>query len=295
MWILCVSDIHLLSPDVESGALFPRLVWYSVGGQAFYHASRIRIRMRYLETLANLSESGFAWDLVVGLGDITGGWQEEGMVHHSLIPIAREVVEDLGRFAPHLRFVAGNHDTGYGRKGGINTLSLKIWEEMFGNLWWTRQTGEVLLCGIAASLAEAAAQFPKYASMQEDCIRDALNEHRGNPWLLFTHSPFGLGKVGRIIEEHKETLLGCVFGDFHHLRAGRWATRFLQNRKGIFCPSVAPLWSPGGGFLQLFVNTKSGTLRHYTGQVPVVSGRWPRIDSPPHCAAWMAGIPVGLR
>lgn len=262
---------------------------------AFYKSSSDVIDQCYSQTLNGISNLCFGeWDCLVCLGDITCGWNERGIDHPSLFVLASKVSKDLLNFFPNtpLYFLPGNHDTGYGRAGGISLSSLNAWQELFGDLWWARLVKGNLLCGVTSSLASVPPGLKGLRSAQEDFVRDVLRRHHGEPWIFFSHSPFSLGGLERIIREHDKTLQAFVFGDFHNHWAWKIAKKFgLRTKKGIFCPSVAPVWARGGGFVELRLEN-DGSVKSFSGQIPVCQPSWPRINSPIHCLLWMAGYSV---
>jgi len=259
MRIVCFADTHLTVPEPESDSLFPRQLatLNSKAAEELYALMRDEIQLAYSVSLEWLRKNS-PWDLLVHLGDATGGWQERGCSHHSAQKVIRTLASDLVNLGCSFSIVPGDHDLGYSH--GVDPSSVDFWEQTFGNLFWKQKQGDILLIGVSSSIAEYEGT-ERFLSVrrkrQEEFLRDALQKHNG-PWILFSHKPFVLKNFGRQIEGHVGQLQRIVHGHFHDPRKEKllralfriWDRDVVSDR-WVLCPSTAPLWWQGYGALVL--------------------------------------------
>lgn len=273
MQIACIADTHCTVPEMDSGSLFPRQLatLSQEAAERLYAEMREEIQRAYSVSLEWLKNNG-PWDSLVHLGDVTGGYGEQGCHHPSAQRLAREVVADLCGLAPKVRFVLGNHDTGYSHPGslpgsGISLASITFCREIFGDLFWADEEQGLLSVGICSPIAEYNGPDPEILSFkqrQAEFLEDVLSTHKGS-WMLYVHDPFTLKHLAKEIKGHTNQLQRVVRGDFHDprkwklLEAIPWASGSILSRqvalkclrKSAFCPSTAPLWWQGYGLLVL--------------------------------------------
>lgn len=270
MRIACLADTHCTVPEIESNSLFPRQIAALPKEKAedLYNKMREEIQLAYSTCLDWLRRNS-SWDLLVHLGDITGGYKEQGCHYPSAREIVSRVEKDLRDLAPKFRVVLGDHDLGYSHKGslpgsGINAESIAFCRETFGEFFWTEENDGVLSIGICSPIAEYSGSDAKIAQLkreQAEFVGDMLLSHEG-AWMLYTHRPLAVNYLAKQIEGRRKQLLKMVWGHNHDprkatlLRAillGTTTNKVVREclKKSVCCPSTAPLWWHGYGLLTL--------------------------------------------
>jgi hypothetical protein len=269
-----VSDTHLSSPDPNSLSLFPR--WLETlprEKRDELYGLMARETHRAFESALNHLR-GSQPDAIIHLGDVTGGWQEQGMVHPSVHKIARKCRDDLSAIAP-ANFCLGNHDL-----GGVNAASLPesiaACEDAVGPLHWKHKHGDLLSLGICSPIAGYQGKEETVLARQraqESFVIDALREHSGLPWAFYMHDLQPLPHLRPHIAPYMEECQKIVHGHLHNPIAGQLmkarhclvslvkddpVSRALP-RVAKLCPSTAPLWWPG--YRMLDAEWKNATLR----------------------------------
>lgn len=308
MRVTCVSDTHLTVYGMESESLFPK----ALAKMAKTDASELYERMR--------NSLYFAWesvrtevhesspDVIVHVGDVTGGWRESGMITSDVRHLAHQVVVGMSRITPRAFVCIGNHDIGYSHPGslggGMTEDSIFFAEQIFRDLWWKFERDGVLHLGVASPIAEYVGKEESIARRvrtQRQFVGDALSAHDG-PWVLYTHSPWAVGHLSREIEVQVDNLQQVVAGDLHNPSRGTMLRALAKGyvpmakhtrrhavvqalSKTVVCPSTAPLWWPGHGFMNLDIVGDSVRVavrtapRAYSGRLPT--------ESAMRCLAWM--------
>lgn len=306
MRIACLADTHLTVPEIESDSLF-RLQLNAISRQeaeTLYEKMRREVSLASSTAVRWLEKQG-PWDAVVHLGDVTGGYREQGCSHPSCRKIAREIDADLQRVAPRVHYCLGNHETGYSHRGslaggGINVDSIEASRAIFGELFWSYQQQEILLVGLCSPIAEyrgSESAILRLQQDQRDFLRETLALHRG-PWLLFAHNPFTMKNFVKEIKGRTDQLLGMVCGDVHNPRyqkilslgakivrtflpdVSSWKVTLECLGKCIACPSVAPLWWKGYQLLTL--SFEKGRMESQR----VVLDRPPESENLPVSSVW---------
>ncbi len=255
---------------MDSHSLFPRKLASLDQTQAemIYEAIRREIQLAYETALEWLKDNG-PWDLLLHLGDITGGHKAQGYRNPSAQQLAREVIAGLSRVAD-VHCMTGNHDTGYGTidsfiQGGITMQSIDFCNDALGGLFWTEEKEGLLLIGVSSPIAEYNETDRGILQMQKEqavFLGDTLSSSK-SPWMLCIHNPFSLKYFVSQVRGHTQRLQKVVCGDFHdprkwklfratnHLRALLESGVYESLNKCAFCPSTAPLWWRGYGLLVL--------------------------------------------
>src|SRR5687767_5208123 len=102
MRIACVSDTHRMVREPESKCCFPYRMAKIAREQGpeiraeLYEVIRMEVERSYTALLDWLRGAG-SWDMIIHLGDVTGGWQEQGCFHPSAKRLMPETKETLGR------------------------------------------------------------------------------------------------------------------------------------------------------------------------------------------------------
>ena len=275
MKVCFISDTHLTSPEIASKSLFPKRLdkMDPEKASALYERMRMGIEHAYRVCLAWIKEHG-PWDLIVHLGDVTGGYGERGIAHPSVFPLAEEMMHDLSRVSPRVRVAWGNHETGYAgslSQSGITRESVEACERIFGRPFWSETINGLTFVGIATPLAcykGSDAFLCDLKEMQFQFLADTmLPLYDGMPWILCLHTPldtpFAVSDpdIARMVEGQLIGLERVVFGDLHNPLLGKmlcylrsviaprhFPVRFAL-RSGALCPSTAPLWWKGYGLL----------------------------------------------
>ena len=302
MRIATISDTHKTVPETESESLFPGHMKKLPPAQAeeLYHRIRFGIDDAYSTVLEDLGRSKpYA---IIHLGDVVGGYREQGCFHPSAQALSRRMKDDLESISPAY-FALGNHDVGYpgSEEGeGITQKSLEVCENIYGNLWWKIYAGGVLVVGLCSSLAEysGSERFVWLrVSEQRDFFFASLDSWDG-PWALAVHSPFFPTAYAREIEPYLGKLEAMITGDLHSTAAPKILRTLVSPtfvpgnslkvwaacmKKVIPCPSVAPLWSAGSKYLNLSMEAQ---------KIKVEEVRLPAkrliTQNPLRCAWWMA-------
>jgi hypothetical protein len=129
--------------------------------------------------------------------------------------------------------------------------SLKKCQEL-SPLWWSFEIEGLLFIGVCSSLWEPydGADLDEICRLQDEQERFVALTLQTNPeknWVLCTHSPDIRGLM-EVISPYWSTLDGIMFGD-KHSPLGGLIEKIEKGRLAIFCPSSAPLWWRGGGYL----------------------------------------------
>jgi hypothetical protein len=221
--------------------------------------------------------------MILHLGDMVTGEAERGLGHPAACEQARGIMADLHGIAEP-RLCAGGHDLGYGPEG-VNALSLECCKSL-GPLYWTFEFGDLVCIGICSPLlgpsdpcVERLVQPVLQA--QAEFVADTLRANARERWVLFAHSP-NLRGIEMPIRDHVDRLESFVFGDIHSsnigtlLRYGSYASTGVAAaclRRGVLCPSVAPLWNRGGKYLTAEFRDGRFVISHHTVEYP------PHLDS----------------
>ncbi len=309
MRVVCVSDTHLTVDSIDSESLFPKALakMSKLEGKEMYRRMRDGIFFAWESVRTEVRK--FSPDAVVHMGDVTGGWRELGMMNGDVRHLAHQVMADMRRIAPNAFVCPGNHDLGYSHpgslSGGMTEDSVFFAEQIFSDLWWKfEDEGGVLHLGVASPIAEYVGKeesILRLVRAQRQFVGDALSDHDG-PWVLYTHSPLVVRHLSREIEVHEDNLLQVVAGDLHSPSRGTMLRAFAKVcapiakfsrrhtvakalAKTVICPSTAPLWWGGHGFMTLDILDGVPRVdfrkapRAYTGVLPT--------ESATRCLAWM--------
>ncbi len=309
MRVACVSDTHLTVDSIDSKSLFPKALDRMFRADAMEVYDRMRIGMNCAWESVQAEVAKTSPDAIVHMGDVTGGWKESGMMNGEVRHLAHQCVMNMRRVGSQALICPGNHDLGYSHSGslggGMTEESVFFAEQVFRRLWWNfEDEGGVLHLGVASPIAEYTGKeesILRRVRTQRQFVGDSLSTHDG-PWVLYTHSPWVVGRLFQEIEVHRDNLLQVVAGDLHNpargaiLRTlGRCCAPITQHprrqtvakalAKTVICPSVAPLWWGGHGFMTL--NVTNGVVRADVRSAPrAYSGHLPT-ESAVRCLAWM--------
>ncbi len=306
--ILLVSDTHLTSPDPASRSLWPKQMDALPPEEAArtYEAIRQGTSSAFDAVMQWAKDKG-QWDTVIHTGDVTGGWQEKGMVHGSVLDEARKGHAALQALSPVVRYAIGNHDVGYGKQGGLNEIALSNAQATFGPLHWAEEMDETLLIGVASPLAEYEGDDSDIVgrkNTQAEFVGDTLSDHRGR-WMFFGHDPKTPRYFVPQIKDRMKDMGAFVYGDLHIPLAGALYSGAAElshfsskpqsqvfgaaHRKALMVPSTAPLWWGGHGLRTLTV--QDGTVSSELARLPITDAAK---DLPTANAlralAWMRGI-----
>lgn len=274
MQIIGIADAHRSVSEVESLSLFPRRLarlTTTCAAVAYQHIQQ-EVERAYQSALQYLRQQ--QPNLVVCLGDLVGGWQEQGIAHPSAYQLASRTDAELRACGP-IRYCLGNHETGYRHPGslavsGLRVDSLLACVEVFGTPYWHIVTEQLHLIGICSPLAEYEGSEPILRRNQEQQHRfvgDVLAACR-QPWVLCTHNPRAVKPLAPLLRPHLSRLCAVIFGDYHNPRTARrlhhwqrmqpssWCTtagRVFRSclARGICCPGIAPLWWHGYQIMHL--------------------------------------------
>jgi hypothetical protein len=298
MRICCIADTHLTVPEPESASLFPRQIaaLSKEQGREMYTTMQGVIQSAFVYCMQWL-RSNPPWDLLVHLGDVTGGWQEQGCSHQSARKLAEDAKAALVDWveARKIRFVLGNHDMGYSspvslHEKGVNTDSVFACQEIFGDLFWREQGDGILHIGVCSPIAEYKGLDPQITRIRDDqasFVGDVLAGSK-EPWALYTHSPFAPRFFAKEIKGHTGRLVNMICGDFHDPRKGRvmkMAAKFVGFpfnsaviqclKKCAVCPSTAPLWWQGHGLLSLSEHERKIVIKEILLEPLLLSSKIP--------------------
>ena len=277
MKIGCISDTHRTVAEIESNSLFSRQLarFNPDSAKAVYRKIAIDIDRAYYSALRWIG-SNVPWDLLIHLGDVTGGHRGKGFSNPSVQQLAKTVVNDLKSFSGEALFVLGEHELRQYRHPNsftgreINPNDIGACKQVFGELFWAREKQGVLLIGLCSPIAEYQGLNSEILRIQTDqrtFLGDILSGHK-DPWILFTHTLYTPTFFVKEITGHTKNLKTIVCGDVHDPRKGKILKRMNQIlgsfmfkaknqtlteclKKSIFCPSTAPLWWQGYGLLTL--------------------------------------------
>lgn len=295
IWI--ISDTHLTHPALDSHSLFPRQMARIPASKAWQAYDQIRFGIQDAcdQVLRSINNG-----TLIHLGDVTGGWREQGMREDNLQQQAKHHVHLLRKKFDDLRFCLGGHDVGYSHRGslpgsGINVEAVNNCREIFGDLWWLKECEGVCLLGICSPLAnytEKDRGLEKMHCKQERFIDEASHSIDGKPWILFAHDPF----LPRIVRNLLRTQLPNCRAFIHGHRHNPWFTKLFRTlgvlRRDPFlrvshtCPSVAPLWWRGCGMTEVIVDGKMVTIHDKLIDTPA-SVAQPPTASFFRCLWWM--------
>src|SRR3989344_4553718 len=122
--VVCISDTHEMSRDHRSHALFPGYIdsLSAEERQEKYSMFVSTVSECHRQVLAFLKNQRL-WDVLFHFGDVTGGWNEQGLAAPELFEIARQTLVSYRSMTSQVCICWGNHDTGYGHT--IGDLSLE--------------------------------------------------------------------------------------------------------------------------------------------------------------------------
>jgi len=264
--IACISDTHESSPDYLSRSLFPGYIDSLEADRRddVYRALTCVLSHCHDEVvrfLANAKQR--PWDMLIHLGDVTGGWNECGIDHPSVLSLAEKALEKYKSVAHFVGICWGNHDTGYADTiGGLSVESIYACRRL-SPLHWSHYREGILFLGVCSPLmsyyhGEHTNLISDLREEQLAFVAQTLASHKGMPWVLCTHdvdfSPFA-----KVLHPYTDTLIHVLYGDKHSpLGAKLEKVKGYLNplsylsfagmcrRRGTLCPSVAPLWWHGG-------------------------------------------------
>lgn len=293
MKIACVADTHLTVSESESESLFPKQLakMTPIARRVLYTIMRQEIERAFRTTLEWLQTHG-PWDLIVHLGDITGGYGEQGCHHPSARALLIHCRDELQTCAPEVRWCIGNHDTGYGgyklglSSGGLTPESVATCEEELGSLWWSREVEGVMLLGLASPLATYGGPYPSVElsrRLQREFVWETLRTWKGL-FVIFAHTARTAQALAYELGPHVARCLAFIYGDFHDPRKALLA-RGVAPILGVFgnhdlsvlgrylvrsscVPSTAPLWWRGYGLLELTIESGQVAIREIKLQRP---------------------------
>lgn len=298
--IAVIADTHLTSPSPDSQSLFPRQMAKLSSNKANVLYSDLRygigdannfVLQRLLDTPS---------DILIHLGDVTGGWQEVGIHEHSLLELARHNITNWKLTTSDLRFCVGRHDTGYSHRGslphgGLNIRSVELCREVFGDLWWLKEIEGITLLGICSPVAEynkSNERLSKLQSQQEEFLLNANNRIDGKPWILFAHDPFLPKIVSHQLQHQIPNCKAFIHGRLHNPAYTKWLRKLgwlfgrPLLRKSHTCPSVAPLWYHGGGMMELTIDGTMVTIENRFVDLPPSATNVPTASFF-RCLRWM--------
>ncbi len=314
MKIAVVADTQLLSHFRTSRAMFPRKMQMLGERTAavVYRQIVMAIEAATNVVIEWLQATG-PWDLIVHVGDVTSGWKERGIVHHSVIEIAERLMQQFRLLTPRLVVVPGDHDVGYGTLGGgINVEALTACKKIFGPLCRVEVLEEqnLLLIAVCSSLAQYQGNNTEILNIkhaQEELITRTLRAYPKFGWFLCAYHPDTPRWLAPVILPHLSRLRCFTFSHLHMPGAGAlerskailnparlWSPEAqvlgVAHQRSIFCPSVAPVWSAGHRLLTLTIpDHKQGQDWILPNHISLEPTSWTRglpITNPLWCAWW---------
>lgn len=316
MRIGVLSDTHLSSPLAESNSLFPGAIASYPPEKQQAQYDRLRIPCEIAERLVRNRMTEDSLDLVVHTGDMVGGWKERGIRHESVEKVVVDAMENYREAFDNFLAVPGNHDLGYNTSttehgSGINRDAVAFWRRQVGELWWSRDLGNLLLLGIASPIAEYEGEdqgLRAQRNLQRNFLKEKLRDHPGGYVILFIHDASAVKHLADVLEPHLKRIKLLVYGDQHTPRFS-WVMRilgyfglpfaFLQRwrvvtalfRKSVLCPSTAPLWHKGCMYLTLDINPHTAATEATTHKLAIPTP----IEKTPtngllRCAWWMGPL-----
>lgn len=303
--IACTADRHLSVPDFKSLSLFPRQVNIlgSHEGPRFYH--RMVDAIDQANNFVNTLLTQLDLDALIDIGDIFTGWQERGCFHPSVYPLMDEMKEKATLITKVYLPLPGNHDLGYSgsNKGYLMRESLEAWIEKMDSPFWAVPLGGMLHVGICSPFIQehSDSYFQKWKNEQENFLLSAL-EGNENPWILYLHDLSSVAHLQHIISPHLQRLEHVVFADAHD-PAAEWYGKALARLHGVspkiiaratLCPSVAPLWWRGHGYLDIVKMDRTLHIQQHAPDPPAFADQDLPSASRVKCLMWMA-LPRAVR
>jgi hypothetical protein len=299
----CLSDTHETALNWESRSLFPSYI-NSLDRhlrQPTYRRIRDLIHECHTGAINALTRKGKLTALF-HFGDLSGGWQELGLSHPKVRPVAAAALHAYQDLADSVGICWGNHDTGYADiSGKLNLESVQACA-CLSPLFWKRPVGLLLFLGVCSPLLQELSRVDQsqlYALQQDQCdfVRDTLRQHQGQSWILCTHDP-AVGQLAKVAGPHHGDLLAMICGDKHMPWAGKLirAHGYVQrgfaglcHRRAILCPSTAPLWWQGCTYLEGLVEDGRLTLKRRDYATRDLKQRVQRspFSHPHRCLRWM--------
>ncbi len=305
---VCTTDKHLTPPEMESRSLMPGLLARLPQAEA---ARRYEDERQTLLDVHDATMVGLRlmrrWDLHLDFGDLTGGWQEQGLFHDSPYALAEHAMRASWEIADDVAVAFGNHDTGYSDvHGGLSIKSVRACSR-FSPLWWKRELEDVLFVGVCTPLLVGKddtvdERIVEMRREQKAFLAETLSQKGARPWVLCTHD-LKVGSLAWVIEPYMSSLMRCIYGDRHApivdpiMRfSGYLGTDVYAHcrRRSTLCPSVAPLGWRGGGALVGTIDGTRMTLERIS--VPMPAEVAARVEAFPYAtmtgfvrAVWNSG------
>ena len=289
MKIVCIADSHLIPLNMESESFIPGHFESlpETQRQCVYDGARQELWKAFRRVLTSIGDE--KPDVTIGLGDITGGWQEGGYTNDSIVDLAENACASIRRVG-QAYFCVGNHEIGRyslkARKGSMTERSLVANEQIYGPLWWGIRAEDFLLVGVASPLFlyEGMNEYIREEKRkQDDAIRKIVRSHQG-PWIVFAHDLSVVDwLVNRSLGDAITRLQRVVVGDAHTKTVFQWrkkrdklAALFSGRVKmmrliddAVLCPSTAPIAWRGGGWLSVEIKSGECIIEVKNNPVPV--------------------------
>lgn len=299
-----MTDTHLASRNIDSQSLFPLQMAKLPPNtaQALYDKLREGITNANDAVYEYLFEKRETWEALIHLGDVTGGWQEAGMGENNLITLAQDYTNRWRAMVAEIRFCLGGHDVGYSHRGslphgGINYHSIELCQETFGDLWWLKECEGVCLLGICSPIAAYDKSGERICQLRQkqECFllsEPVQNQLATKPWILFAHDPFLPGIVKAILHDSSHNCRAFIHGHRHDpkftklFRALGWLCNDPFLRVSHTCPSVAPLWWPGCGWMEVIIENGKVAIKNHQVPLPQSIAKLPTASFL-RCLRWM--------
>lgn len=310
--IAFTSDNHRTPKDYRSKSLWPN------------HMARIgeeaekKLYAQLVESIHLADEAFFRWldteppfDMIIHLGDATGGFLEEGCHEAETRSLLAAYYQRLRTYTPEVYGCPGQHDLGYGRErfmnvslpgAGLSMESLCAFREIAGHLWWSQKIFEFLFLGICSSLADYEADDPAILELkneQNDFLKRKLHSHNG-PIVLCTHDWQAPRHLNGNLQYHTQRIHRMIFGDLHNRFSGKIVKALyypfpgLQAhcmRRSFMVGSVAPLWCNGHRAAIATVTPEKFTI-HSVQFPPLPEYKKPPTTNLVRSAVWMIPTPA---